>query len=164
MGVRRASPLSGRVLPTTNLLLGRSLLMKPATWPCWSRIDEGRLNCVVAVFHQCQAPYSCSFCTFFFDIAEQVFLLSNMQGEEGSATTAALVHFGWAPSARAAHEMYDKVVQYSEASPDVTGESARFGRVASCTLGRVDTVCRHSGSLWNLEGMGGLGDVNGFCV
>ncbi|GAB4816369.1 hypothetical protein N2152v2_003415 [Parachlorella kessleri] len=43
-----------------------------------------------------------------------------VKGEEGDATAAALVHFGWAPSARAAHEMYDKVVQYSEASPDVT--------------------------------------------
>lgn len=45
-----------------------------------------------------------------------------MQAEDGRGTAAALVHFGWAPSSRAAHEMYDRVVRYSEGSSEVTGE------------------------------------------
>ncbi len=49
------------------------------------------------------------------------------QAEDGHGTTAALVHFGWSPSARAAHEMYDKVVQYGEQNDDVTGESCVHG-------------------------------------
>ena len=34
---------------------------------------------------------------------------------------AALVHFGWAPTVRAAHQMYDRVVRYGEASQEVAG-------------------------------------------
>lgn len=33
--------------------------------------------------------------------------------QASGGVTAAMVHFGWAPAARAAHEMYDRVVQYT---------------------------------------------------
>ena len=43
-------------------------------------------------------------------------------GDGQGAPTAALVHFGWAPSSRAAHEMYDRVVRYGEGHSDVAGK------------------------------------------
>ncbi|KAL4419538.1 hypothetical protein ABPG77_006869, partial [Micractinium sp. CCAP 211/92] len=43
-----------------------------------------------------------------------------IKAEGGDAPTAALVHFGWAPAARCAHQMFGAVARFAEASSQVS--------------------------------------------
>lgn len=43
-----------------------------------------------------------------------------IKGDDSNVPTAAMIHFGWSPTARAAHDMYDAVVTYEEGSEVVS--------------------------------------------
>jgi len=45
-----------------------------------------------------------------------------LQADGSAEASAALVHFGWAPGARAAHAMFGAVAKYGETSSLVSGE------------------------------------------
>ena len=63
------------------------------------------------------------------------------QAEGGAAPTAALVHFGWAPAARAAHQMFGRVARFAEGSAQVTGGCAQVLQAGSA--GGVLQASRH---------------------
>ena len=59
-----------------------------------------------------------------------------LQAEGAAEPVAALVHFGWAPAARAAHDMFGAVARFAQASQLVSGERIQEGLVERRRKGR----------------------------